>query len=200
MRDSTRGDRCHILCGGRAGFPLRCSSIGFGLLIGMALPAVGQEQPFSHIDDDLLHLTPVTRQLDYIQFVPSLGTFKPTRAHTELFYFNNVLLPSATWIDDDPDNSAKRHLATASDIRHSVLPQTNRHGTLSLLLNGNGETPLDSEEGQTEFRSNGPPLPDSANPDADMSMSSSWLALPVFLTLSRLFIHARQRPRRDRKA
>ncbi len=167
----------------------------FGLLIGIPLSAVGQEQPFSHMDDEILHLTPVTRQLDYIQFQTSLGALKPISTHTELFYFDNVLLPAATWMDDDPNSSVRRHIATASDIRHSVLPQTNPHGTISLLLNGNGETPLDSEEGQAGFRSNGPPLTDASNPDSEAPVSGSWTAIPALLMLSRLVLRPHRRRR-----
>ena len=197
---ATRRDRRNCLSKGQMRPQVCDSAIWFGLLIGIALPAAAQEQPFSHIDDDLMHLTPVSRNLDYIRFLPSLGALKPTRAHTELFYFDRVLLPSSTWMDDAPDNSAKRHPATASDIRHSVIPQTNRHGTLSFLLNGNGETPLDSEEGQTEFRSNGPTLPDSATPDAEIEMSGSWLALPVILMLSQAIARLNRWTRRDSEA
>ena len=164
-----------------------------GLLIGVARPSVGQEQPFARIDDEMLHLTPVTRQLDYINFLPSLGALRPVHAQTELFYFDNVLLPAATWLDDDPDNAVRRHLETVSDVRRSVIPQINPRGTLSLLLHGNGETPLDSDQGQAGFRSNGPVLPDASNPDSEIPMSGSWTALPVVLTFSRLLWRSRRR-------
>ena len=165
----------------------------FGLLVGTALPVTGQDQPLAHIDDEILHLTPVMRQLDYIRFLPSLGKLNPGPSHTELYSFDNVLLPATTWLDDDPDSTVKRHLATASDIRRSVIPQTNPRGTVSLLLNGNGETPLDSEEGQSGFRSNGPALRDVANPDSEIPMFGSWTAIPVILTLSRFLWHKRLR-------
>ncbi|MCW3101058.1 MAG: hypothetical protein JWL77_6676 [Chthonomonadaceae bacterium] len=181
------------LFGTRAGLHFGHSLGLFGLLIGITLSATGQEQPFSHIDAETLHLTPVSRQLDYISFFPSLGAVKPTHTHTDLFSFDNVLLPAATWMDDDPDNIMKRHLATARDIRRSVLPQTNPHGTISLLLHGNGETPLDSEEGQTGFRSNGPALSDASNPESGAPLSGSWTAIPMALTLSRLLWRSRRR-------
>lgn len=163
---------------------LRCSgsraafwpAVGL-LLFGAALPAAGQEQPFSSGADDILHLTPVNRQLDYINFQQSLGKLKPAPGPSEIFFFDPVLLPVTTWLDDDPDGGVKRHLATASEIQRSVIPQTNQRGTLSLLLTGNGETPLDSEEGQSAFRSNGPALRDVANPDSGIPMTESWTLL-----------------------
>lgn len=200
---TTRRGRTGHLFGTRSGSHARGRLGLFGLLIGTALavlPAAGQEPPFAPADDEIMHLTPVTRQLDYISFLPSLGGLKPTPLHTELFYFDNVLLPAATWLDDDPNNTSKRHPATASDIRHSVLPQINPHGTISLLLNGNGETPLDSEEGQTGFRSNGPALPDTANVETETPSSGSWTAIPMALTLSRLFLRSRRRQRGGRQA
>jgi hypothetical protein len=197
---TTRSNRSLRLFGMRPGAHFCGRMALFGLLIGLSLPAAGQEQPFSHVDDEILHLTPVSRQLDYIRFLPSLGALKPMHAHTEYFYFDNVLLPAATWMDDDPDSSVKRHLATASDIRHSVLPQINPHRTLSLLLNGNGETPLDSEEGQAGFRSNGPSLSGASNSDPEVPISGSWTAIPLVLTLSRLVLRSHRRRRRDREA
>ncbi len=185
--------RASQLCGRQAGFHVRCSLCLVGLLIGLSLPVSGQEQPFSHVDDEILHLTPVNRQLDYIRFQASLGAVKPMHPPTELFYFDNVLLPAATWMDDDPDNIARRHLATASEIRRSVLPQTNPHGTLSLLLMGNGETAMDNNEGQAGFRSNGPALSDASSPDSQAPISGSWTAIPVALMLSRLFVRSRRR-------
>jgi hypothetical protein len=143
------------------------------LLIGIALPTGGQEHSLSHIDGEILRLTPVNRQLDFMTFQTSLGTLRSTGTYGELFHFNSVLLPAATWTDEDPDNSAKRHLATTREIRHSVIPQSNPRGTISFLLNGNGETLLDSEGGQTGFRSNGPTLPDAANPDSETPVSGS---------------------------
>jgi hypothetical protein len=193
MNVLTTSSRSTRLCGRQVGFRF-CGGLGLcGLLIGISLSAAGQEQPFSHVDDEILHLTPVSRQLDYIGFHASLGTVKPMHPATDLFYFDNVLLPAATWMDDDPDNIAKRHLATVSDIRRSVLPQTNPHGTISLLLNGNGETPLDSEEGQTDFRSNGPALSGAANPDSETPLSGSWAAIPMALMLTRLLVRSRRR-------
>ena len=181
------------LCGRQVGFHLRSGLCLFGLLIGLSLPVSGQEQPFSRIDDEILHLTPVNRQLDYVRFQASLGAVKPMHPPTELFYFENVLLPAATWMDDDPDNITRRHLATASEIRRSVLPQPNPHGTISLLLTGNGETAMDSEEGQNGFRSNGPGLSDVSSPDVQIPLSGSWTAIPMALMLSRFLIRIRRR-------
>lgn len=176
----------------------RCVHIGIGsgtclgLLLGVVLPAVAQDQPFSHIDDEVLHLTPITRQMDYARFQPTMGAFRTTGAHTDLFYFDSVLLPPASWVDNDSANVAKRHLATAAAIRHSVVPQSNPHGTISILLNGNGETPLDSDEGQAGFRSNGPSLPDGINPDSDFIVSGTWFMLPTLLLFSRKLRRTRQ--------
>lgn len=168
---------------------LRCASYRstacLCLLLASMLPTAAQDQPFSHVDDEILHLTPVTRQMDYPQFQPMMGKFRATGANTELFYFDSVLLPPASWTDNDPDSVAKRHLATAAAIRHSVVPQTNPRGTISFILNGNGETPLDSDEGQAEFRSNGPSLRDGINPDSDFIVSGTWFMLPTLLLFSR---------------
>ncbi len=157
--------------GRRSRLQVVCGAALFGLLIGIASPTDCQEQPFAPIDEEMLHLTPVTRQMDYINFLPSMGALRPMHTQMELFYFDNVLLPAATWLDDDPDNTVKRHLETATDIRRSVLPQTNPRGTISLLLYGNGETPLDSDKGQAGFRSNGPSLPDASNPGSELPLS-----------------------------
>lgn len=191
----TRRGRLLNRSGGRSGRQASGGWVLFGLLIGAALPAVGQEQPFAKIDDEILHLTPVNRQLDYVTFLPSMGALKPMHAQRELFTFDNVLLPAATWMDDDPDNSGKRHLETADDIRHSVVPQINPRGTLSLVLHGNGETALDSDQGQAGFRSNGPVLSENSNSDMEIPVSGSWTAIPVVLTLSRLLAWSRRRRR-----
>ncbi len=144
---------------------IRNRAVTLGLMLCIAAPIGGQEQMFAYSNDEIVHLTPASRLLDFNQFQASLGAFKPLLPSTEFFYFDNVLLPASSWLDEDPDTAAKRHLATASDIRHSVLPQTNPRGTISLLLKGNGETALDSEGGQSGFRSNGPALPDSSIPE-----------------------------------
>jgi len=173
MSVSTRRDRAMLQGSTGLGLLPRFGTALLAMLFGMALPAGGQDQPFAHVDDDLLRLTPVNRQLDYVRFQPSLGAMKPLPTQTVLFSFDIVLLPPATYVDDDPDTATTRRLATASDIRRSVIPQINPHATISLLLQGNGETPLDSEEGQAGFRSNGPPVIDAANPDADIPRSGS---------------------------
>lgn len=129
------------------------------MVTGAAQSAVSQEQPFAHIDDEILHLTPVTRQLDYPQFQASFGSLQSLGSQTILFHFDTVLLPAATWTDDDLDAGRRIRLENASEVRRSILPQFNRNGTLSLLLNGIGQTPLDSDTGLTEFRSNSPAVP-----------------------------------------
>lgn len=194
---STMQGRGHALSPKRSGLQFWSLWALCGILFGIAGPTAAQEQPFSHIDDDILHLTPVTRQLDYVRFLPSLGAFRSTQGHMEVFHFDNVLLPPASYTDNDPDGVTKRRLTTASDVRHSVIPQINPHGTISLLLNGNGETLLDSEQGQAGFRSNSPPLPDAANPDSDLTVSGAWTALPAGLTFSSWLWHVRRR-RKDR--
>ena len=173
MSVSTRRGRAMLRCSEVSRLLPRFGTALFLLLVGIALPAGGQDQPFAHIDDDLLRLTPVNRQLDYVRFQPSLGSLKPLQPPTELFSFDIVLLPPATYVDDDADSAATRHLATASDIRRSVIPQINPHATISLLLYRNGETPLDSDEGQAGFRSNGPSVIDAMNPDAEIPRSGS---------------------------